>query len=91
VTVPYYLLGLAMGSMHATGRTKLSQLHPFRVILLILGGSVVPMLAGCTSQGDYNTVLFSFTSHRFSPFKVYAVVSGFDYIIIQLFRTKRQD
>jgi hypothetical protein len=36
VTVPYYLLGLAVSSMHATGSTKLSQFKPIWIVLFVL-------------------------------------------------------
>jgi len=69
VTVPYYLLGFTMGSMHATGRTELPQFEPLRIVFLILRGSVVPLLADCASHRNNDAVFFAFCGHNFSPFK----------------------
>jgi len=76
VTVPYYLLGFAVGGVYTTGSTKLSQFEPLCVVLLILGGRVVPPLAGRASHGNNDAVFFAFCGHDFSPFEFRA--AGFE-------------
>ena len=69
MTVPYYLLGLAVSRMHATGSTELPQFKPIRVVLFVLGSGIVPVLANRASQRRNYTILFTFTGHANSPFE----------------------
>jgi hypothetical protein len=65
VTVPYFLLGLAMSSMHATGSTELSKFKAIRIVSFVFRGSIIPLLANCASQGSNYAIFFTFTGHAF--------------------------